>query len=124
VNSEVSTLRRRIEELEEIHRLAQSLSSMVNVYQTLEAIIDCCLKLCHAERGAILLSSGVGKANIYRFSGDVSMVLEEGAEDFEVSFRIEDAAWSGARYHVGFVVGHGTLSKYTSRIELFPDLSQ
>ncbi|MCX6133408.1 MAG: sigma-54-dependent Fis family transcriptional regulator [Ignavibacteriales bacterium] len=57
MNTEVSTLKRRIEELEEIHRLAQSLSSMVNVYQTLEAIIDCCLKLCHAERGAILLFS-------------------------------------------------------------------
>jgi transcriptional regulator with GAF, ATPase, and Fis domain len=57
VSNEVSTLKRRIEELEEIHRLAESLSSMVNVYQTLEAIIDCCLKLCHAERGAILLFS-------------------------------------------------------------------
>lgn len=57
MNSEVSTLKRRVEELEEIHRLAQSLSSMVNVYQTLEAIVDCCLKLCHAERGAILLFS-------------------------------------------------------------------
>jgi transcriptional regulator with GAF, ATPase, and Fis domain len=57
VYNEVSTLKRRVEELEEIHRLAQSLSSMVNVYETLEAIIDCCLKLCHAERGAILLFS-------------------------------------------------------------------
>jgi len=57
VNNDVSTLKRRIEELEEIHRLAQSLSSIVNVYQTLEAIIDCCLKLCRAERGAILLFS-------------------------------------------------------------------
>jgi transcriptional regulator with GAF, ATPase, and Fis domain len=57
VNSEVSTLKQRIEELEEIHRLAQSLSSMVNVYQTLEAIVDCCMKLCRAERGAILLFS-------------------------------------------------------------------
>jgi Nif-specific regulatory protein len=57
VNTEVSTLKRRVEELEEIHRLAESLSSMANVFQTLEAIIDCCLKLCKAERGAILLFS-------------------------------------------------------------------
>jgi hypothetical protein len=55
VQTEVSILKRRVEELEEIHRLAQSLSSMVNVYQTPEAIIDCCLKLSQAERGAILL---------------------------------------------------------------------
>ena len=57
MNSDAAVLKRRVEELEEIHRLAESLSSMVGVYQTLEAIIDCCLKLCKAERGAILLFS-------------------------------------------------------------------
>jgi Nif-specific regulatory protein len=57
VNNDAATLRRRVEELEEIHHLAESLSSMVGVYQTLEAIVDCCLKLCRAERGAILLFS-------------------------------------------------------------------
>jgi transcriptional regulator with GAF, ATPase, and Fis domain len=57
MNNDVTSLKRRVEELEEIHRLAQSLSSMVNVYQTLEAIVDCCMKLCRAERGAILLFS-------------------------------------------------------------------
>lgn len=57
MNNDVTALRRKIEELEEIHRLAQSLSSMVNVYETLETIIDCCLKFCGAERGAILLFS-------------------------------------------------------------------
>jgi transcriptional regulator with GAF, ATPase, and Fis domain len=57
MTSDTAVLKRRVEELEEIHRLAQSLSSMVGVYQTLEAIIDCCLKLCKAERGAILLFS-------------------------------------------------------------------
>jgi transcriptional regulator with GAF, ATPase, and Fis domain len=57
VNTDASALQRRIEELEEIHRLAQSLSSMVGVYETLQAIIDSCLKLCKAERGAILLFS-------------------------------------------------------------------
>ena len=57
-NNDTNILKRRIEELEEIHQLAQSLTSMVGVYQTLEAIIDCCLKLSKAERGAILLFSG------------------------------------------------------------------
>jgi hypothetical protein len=73
-------------------------------------------------KGVVTLmpATGLAKPNIYRFSGDFTMVLEEGAEDFVVAFRIEDAAWSGARYHVGFVVGSGTLSKYTSRVELFP----
>lgn len=51
----VATLKQKIEQLEEIHRLAQSLSSIVNVYETLEAIVGCCLRLCRAERGAILL---------------------------------------------------------------------
>lgn len=57
MNSETAALKRRVEELEEIHRLAQSLSSMVGVYQTLEAIVECCLKLCRAEQGTILLFS-------------------------------------------------------------------
>ena len=74
-------------------------------------------------RGTVTLqpSSRLGKTNVYRFSGDASMVLEQGSEEFEVTFRIEDAAWSGARYHVGFMVGNSTLSKFSSRIELFPD---
>lgn len=55
MNSEVNALKRRIDELEEIHRLAQSLSSMASVYETLETIIDCCVRLCRAEHGAILL---------------------------------------------------------------------
>jgi transcriptional regulator with GAF, ATPase, and Fis domain len=57
VNNDAAQLRRRVEELEEIHRLAESLSSMVGVFQTLEAIVDCCLKLSRAEHGAILLFS-------------------------------------------------------------------
>jgi two-component system NtrC family response regulator len=55
VNSEVGALKRRVEELEEIHRLAQSLSAIASVYETLETIIDCCVRLCRAEHGAILL---------------------------------------------------------------------
>jgi len=57
VSSDAASLKRRVEELEEIHRLAQSLSSMVGVYETLEAIVECCLKLCKAERGSILMFS-------------------------------------------------------------------
>ena len=68
--------------------------------------------------------SGFAKPNTYRFSGDVTMVLEQGTENIEVMFRIEDAAWSGARYRVGFAVGQGSLAKVSSRVELFPDMSQ
>ncbi|MGH2569147.1 MAG: GAF domain-containing protein, partial [Bacteroidota bacterium] len=57
MQKDVSSLERRIHELEELHRLAESLSSVVSVYGTLEAIVECCLKLCNAERGAILLLS-------------------------------------------------------------------
>lgn len=79
-----------------------------------------------AGKGVVTLlpATGFAKANTYRFSGDMTMVLEEGTENIELTFRIEDASWSGANYHVGFVVGRGTLSKYTSRVELFPDMSQ
>ena len=63
MNNEVSALKRRIDELEEIQKLAESLSSMVNIYQTLETIVDCCIKLCRADRGAILLfSTSVGES--------------------------------------------------------------
>ncbi|MBI4429469.1 MAG: sigma-54-dependent Fis family transcriptional regulator [Ignavibacteriales bacterium] len=51
------SLKRRIEELEEFHRLAQSLSSVVGLFETLEAIANCCLKLCKAEQAAIVLLS-------------------------------------------------------------------
>jgi two-component system NtrC family response regulator len=57
LSSDPSALKRRIEELEEIHRLAQSLSAMAGVYETLEAIVDCCTRLCHAEHASILLFS-------------------------------------------------------------------
>lgn len=72
----------------------------------------------------LLPATGFAKANTYRFSGTITMVLEGGDEDAEVMFRIDDASWSGAHYHVGFAVGHAMLSKVSSRVELFPDLSQ
>ena len=57
-------LRHRVEELEEIHRLAQSLSSVASVYRTLEEIGDCCIKLCRAERVAILLMNPVTRESV------------------------------------------------------------
>jgi len=58
MDESTSALKKRIEELEEMHRLSQSLSSVINVYETIEAVAESCLKLCHAERSAILLFSG------------------------------------------------------------------
>ena len=52
---DTATLKKRIEELEEMYRLTQSLSSVMNVYETIEAFAESCLKLCHADRSAILL---------------------------------------------------------------------
>jgi hypothetical protein len=71
----------------------------------------------------LLPATGFAKANTYRFSGDMRMILEEGSDDFEVTFPIADASWSGANYRVGFTVGRGSLSKSSSRIELFPNTS-
>ncbi len=53
--SELDFLKQRVVELEEIHRLGQSLTSILNVYETLEMIGDVCRRLCHAERAAIVL---------------------------------------------------------------------
>jgi hypothetical protein len=78
-----------------------------------------------AGKGVVTLlpATGFAKANTYKFSGDMTMVLEENTENIDVTFRVEDASWSGAHYHVGFAVGRGSLSKVSSRIELFPDMS-
>jgi Nif-specific regulatory protein len=61
---DTTSLKHRIEELEEIHRLAQSLSSIASVYKTLEEIGDCCLRLCRAERVAILLVNPITKESV------------------------------------------------------------
>lgn len=73
---DISSLQRRVKELEEFHHLAESLSSIVSVYGTLEAIIDCCLKLCRAERGAILL--------IDQAQADVAQTIVRGATETTV----------------------------------------
>jgi transcriptional regulator with GAF, ATPase, and Fis domain len=48
-------LEQRLRELEELNRLAQSLGSTLRVEDTLNAIADACLKLCGADRVALLL---------------------------------------------------------------------
>ena len=66
-------LRHRIRDLEEVHRLAQSLNSVHSIYETLETILDSCLKLCQADRAAILLfhpSNGETVETIIRSPGD------------------------------------------------------
>lgn len=55
MNDDVRQLNKRVQELEELNRLAQVLSSTIGVTQTLEAIIQCSLTLCQSERGAIVL---------------------------------------------------------------------
>jgi transcriptional regulator with GAF, ATPase, and Fis domain len=65
MSNETASLKQRIQELEELHRLAQSLSSIVNVYKTLEEIGDCCLKLCRAERVAILLLNPMTQESVH-----------------------------------------------------------
>ena len=65
VPEDTASLKRRIEELEEIHRLAQSLTSITSVYKTLEEIGDCSLKLCRAERVAILLLNPVTRESVH-----------------------------------------------------------
>ncbi len=52
---DINALKGRIHELEEIHRLAQSLSAFTSQVEMLESISDCCLRLCHADKAAILL---------------------------------------------------------------------
>jgi len=56
-----TALRQRVKELESIHDLAQSLTSITDVYATLETIAKCYLGLCRAERGAVVLLDGSGK---------------------------------------------------------------
>lgn len=79
---DTKSLKRRIEELEEIHRLAQSLSSITSVYKTLEEIGDCCLKLCRAERVAILLINPITRESVH------SLVRGFSAEQGEIDHLI------------------------------------
>lgn len=55
MDEDTTSLKKRIEELEEMYRFTLSLSSVMSVYETIEAIAESCLKLCHADRSAILL---------------------------------------------------------------------
>lgn len=55
MDEDTTSLKKRIEELEEMYRITLSLGSVTSVYETIEAIAESCLKLCHADRSAILL---------------------------------------------------------------------
>ncbi len=52
---ETQQLKRRIRDLEESHRFAESLSSRHTVYDTLQYIAESCAKLAHADHVAVLL---------------------------------------------------------------------
>jgi transcriptional regulator with GAF, ATPase, and Fis domain len=52
---DIPALNRRIQQLEELHRLAHSLNSVINMYEMLETIAHTCKTLCNAERAAIVL---------------------------------------------------------------------
>ena len=86
---DTASLKRRIEELEEIQRLAQSLGSIASVYKTLEEIGDCCLKLCRAERVAILLLNPVTRESVH------SLVRGFSAEQGEIDHLVNSlvAGW-------------------------------
>ena len=59
MNDDVLALQRRIEELEGLNRLAESVGNAASVDEVLTAIIDTSLALCHADHVAILLFSPV-----------------------------------------------------------------
>jgi transcriptional regulator with GAF, ATPase, and Fis domain len=86
---DIVSLKHRIEELEEIHRLAQSLSSIASIYKTLEEIGDCCLRLCRAERVAILLVDPLTKGAVH------SLVRGFSAEKGEIDHLVNSlvAGW-------------------------------
>jgi Nif-specific regulatory protein len=86
---DIASLKRRIEELEEIHRLAQSLTLITSVYKTLEEIGDCCLKLCRAERVAILLLNPITRESVH------SLVRGFSAEQGEIDHLVNSlvAGW-------------------------------
>jgi transcriptional regulator with GAF, ATPase, and Fis domain len=61
MNDDTRFLKQRIEELEELNRLAESLAQSSDVSELLAAIVASSQKLCHAEHAAILLYSPLSK---------------------------------------------------------------
>jgi len=93
VPDDTASLKRRIEELEGIQRLAQSLSSISDVYKTLEEIGDCCLKLCRAERVAILLLNPVTRESVH------SIVRAFSAEQGEIDHLLNTVVSGWVMHH-------------------------
>jgi transcriptional regulator with GAF, ATPase, and Fis domain len=58
-------LSRRVNELEELNRLAQQLSRTESVSETLTAIITCCQSLCGAMHGSIVLFDPAGESEVH-----------------------------------------------------------
>jgi transcriptional regulator with GAF, ATPase, and Fis domain len=61
MNDDNRFLKQRVEELEELNRLAESLAKSSNVDELLAAIVLSGQKLCHAEHAAILLYSPLSR---------------------------------------------------------------
>jgi len=55
--SDLTSLKKRIQELEDVHRVAESLNALLGVHEILEAITTACVKICKAERGSVVLFS-------------------------------------------------------------------
>ncbi len=68
---ESQQLRRRIQELEEFHRFAQSLSSRQTVYDTLNFIAEWCAKLTHADHAAVLLFKPAPTVSVWTLARSV-----------------------------------------------------
>ncbi|MFH0992501.1 MAG: sigma 54-interacting transcriptional regulator [bacterium] len=81
MTNDLSSLKQRIQELEGVHRLAQSLGSVVGVYETLEGIVECFLDLCKAERAAVVLvgeSAGDAVQTVVRSTRKSSGEIDHG----------------------------------------------
>ena len=52
---EVTALKERIHELEELNRLTEVLSRTLDLSRTLQLILECSIRVCGADRGAIVL---------------------------------------------------------------------
>jgi transcriptional regulator with GAF, ATPase, and Fis domain len=73
MNEEIAKLKQRVQELEDLNKLAQMLSQTLEVEQTLQAVLNCSMKLCKAERGSIVLF-GPGPEN------EVHTIMRNGSE--------------------------------------------
>ncbi len=74
MSDEINRLRGRLEEMDELFRLAQSLGDTSNVEEVLASIVDTCVRICRADHAAILLFSP--------FTGGAVRTLVRSADPF------------------------------------------